>query len=104
YRARLPGPLCFDYKLWKLCGMSAPSTGPLALGQMLGMLAQRNLAAMPPVKADFGLEPSAEAVHLVSEAGRLAYADCARYVADPDFVPQIGRASCRERVEGGVVV
>jgi gamma-glutamyltranspeptidase/glutathione hydrolase len=90
YRAKVREPLCFDYKAWKLCGMPPPSSGPLAIGQMLGMLAQRNLAGVPPVKADFGLEPSAEAVHLLSEAGRLAYADRARYVADPDFVPLPG--------------
>ena len=86
YRAKTREPLCFDYRLWRLCGMPPPSSGPLALGQMLGMLAGRNLAAFPPVKAGTTLEPSAEAVHLISEAGRLAYADRGRYVADPDFV------------------
>jgi gamma-glutamyltranspeptidase/glutathione hydrolase len=86
YRAREREPLCFDYRVWRLCGMPPPSSGPLALGQMLGMLASRDLAALKPVPASFGLEPSADAVHLISEAGRLAYADRARYVADPDFV------------------
>jgi gamma-glutamyltranspeptidase/glutathione hydrolase len=90
YQAKLREPLCFDYKAWKLCGMPPPSSGPLAIGQMLGMLSQRKLAGMPPVPTDFGLEPSAEAVHLLSEAGRLAYADRDRYVADPDFVPLPG--------------
>ena len=85
YRAKTRDPLCFDYRLWRLCGMPPPSSGPLALGQMLGMLAGRNLAALPPVKNGALLEPSAEAVHLISEAGRLAYADRGRYVADPDF-------------------
>lgn len=86
YRAKEREPLCFDYRVWRLCGMPPPSSGPLALGQMLGMLASRDLAALKPVAASFGLEPHADAVHLISEAGRLAYADRARYVADPDFV------------------
>ena len=90
YRARVREPLCFDYKAWRLCGMPPPSSGTLALGQMLGMLAQHPLAAAVPVPASFGLEPSAEGVHLYSEAGRLAYADRGRYGADPDFVPLPG--------------
>ncbi|GAA5163023.1 gamma-glutamyltransferase [Viridibacterium curvum] len=90
YQAKVREPLCFDYKRWRVCGMPPPSSGPLAIAQMLGMLAQRDLAAYPPVPREFGLEPSAEAVHLVSEAGRLAYADRGRYVADPDFVPLPG--------------
>jgi len=33
------------------------------------------------------LQPQTDAVHLFSEAGRLAFADRAQYVADSDFVP-----------------
>lgn len=90
YRAKERAPLCFDYKQWRLCGMPPPSSGPLALGQIMGMLAQRNLEALKPVPQSFGLEPNPEAVHLISEADRLAYADRGRYVADPDFVPLPG--------------
>jgi gamma-glutamyltranspeptidase/glutathione hydrolase len=90
YRAKVREPLCFDYKAWKLCGMPPPSSGTIALGQILGMLSQKNIAAAKPVQASFGLEPSADAVHLFSEAGRLAYADRGRYVADTDFVPLPG--------------
>jgi gamma-glutamyltranspeptidase / glutathione hydrolase len=86
YRARLRTPLCFEHQAARLCGMPPPSSGTLAIAQMLGMLAPRNLSAMAPVPAAFGLEPSADAVHQLSEAGRLAYADRGRFVADPDFV------------------
>jgi gamma-glutamyltranspeptidase / glutathione hydrolase len=90
YRAVQREPLCFDYRVWRLCGMPPPSSGALAIGQILGMLEQGERELPPPVPAAFGLEPSAEAVHTFSEAGRLAYADRARYAADPDFVPLPG--------------
>ena len=84
YAAKKREPLCFDYRAWKLCGMPPPSSGTVALAQMLGMLEGRNLAATKPT-ATHQLTP--EAVHLFSEAGRLAYADRGHYIADPDFVP-----------------
>jgi len=86
YRAKVRAPLCFEHQAARLCGMPPPSSGPMAIAQMLGMLASRNLSVMAPVEASFGPEPSADAVHMLSEAGRLAYADRGRYVADPDFV------------------
>lgn len=86
YRAQQREPLCFDHRVWRVCGMPPPSSGTLAIGQMLGLLAGRGLQELRPVARPDGLEPHPQAVHLISEAGRLAYADRARYVADPAFV------------------
>jgi gamma-glutamyltranspeptidase/glutathione hydrolase len=58
--------------------MGPPSSGGIAVLQILGMLERTAFADAPP--------NSAAAVHLFSEAGRLAYADRARYLGDPDFV------------------
>lgn len=90
YRAKEREPLCFDHRQWRVCGMPPPSSGPLAIAQMLGMLSASGLEQQRPVQRSFGLEPTPDAVHLLSEAGRLAYADRARYVADPDFAPLPG--------------
>jgi gamma-glutamyltranspeptidase/glutathione hydrolase len=96
YSAKERAPLCTDYKRWQVCGMPPPSSGGIAMAQILGTLQALEtsdkrwaLAPMQPVKASTaaGLEPTAEAVHLISEAERLAYADRAQYVADSDFVP-----------------
>jgi gamma-glutamyltranspeptidase / glutathione hydrolase len=83
YQAKKRAPICFDYKAFRVCGMPPPSSGTVALAQMLGMLENSTLADHPPKDG----VPQAEAVHLVSEAGRLAFADRGLYVADPDFVP-----------------
>lgn len=96
YTAKERTPLCTDYKQWKVCGMPPPSSGGIAIAQILGTLQALEahdpglaIAAMQPVKSPShdGLEPTPEAVHLLAEAGRLAFADRALYVADADFVP-----------------
>jgi len=58
--------------------MPPPSSGGFAVLQMLGILERLGIETERP--------GSLEAVHLFSEAGRLAYADRDRYVADPAFV------------------
>jgi gamma-glutamyltranspeptidase/glutathione hydrolase len=68
---------------WSLCGFPPPSSGALAIGQILGVLA-RAPGGQEPLGAD-GL-PSPAFLHAYTEASRLAFADRALYVADPDFV------------------
>ncbi len=78
YRADVDPGLCRPYRVWRVCGAPPPSSGGIAVLQMLGMLERFDMAAVAPM--------SAEAVHLLSQAGRLAFADRARYVADDRFV------------------
>jgi gamma-glutamyltranspeptidase/glutathione hydrolase len=78
YRAIEREPVCSRYQQYQICGMGPPSSGPIAVMQMLGMLQQHDVATMQP--------GSREAVHYFSEAARLAFADRERYVADPAFV------------------
>lgn len=86
YRAKVREPVCSDYKAWTVCGMPPPSSGGIAIAQMLGMLETKDIGAYPPVDG----VPDVRAIHLFTEAGRLAYADRNRYVADTDFVPLPG--------------
>ena len=83
YQVREREPLCANYRIWRVCGMPPPSSGGLAVAQILGILESTNIATLAPDSN--GL--NAQAVHLFSEAGRLAFADRNRYVADPDFTP-----------------
>ena len=96
YAAKEREPLCTDYKRWKICGMPPPSSGAVAVAQILGTLQALEardprlaIAPMTPIKSALpaGFEPTPEAVHLIAEAGRLAFADRALYLADSDFTP-----------------
>jgi gamma-glutamyltranspeptidase/glutathione hydrolase len=78
YRALEREPVCGTYRRWRICSMGPPSSGGVAVLQILGVLERTPFARAPPHSAD--------AVHLFSEAGKLAYADRARYLGDPDFV------------------
>ncbi len=78
YRVRDVEPVCGPYRAWRLCGMPPPSSGGIAVLQVLGMLSRFDLAGLAP--------GGARAVHLVAEAERLAFADRNRYVADDRFV------------------
>lgn len=86
YQPKLREPICTDYKSWTVCGMPPPSSGGIAIAQMLGMLETRDMRSLAPRDGVL----NADAIHLFSEAGRLAYADRGRYVADTDFVPLPG--------------
>ena len=87
YKAIRRTPVCGNYRTTVVCGMGPPSSGGLAVAQTLGILDNFDLAANGPTLVNAaGGKPSIMAVHLVSEAERLAYADRNKYVADTDFV------------------
>ena len=76
-RALERAPVCGPYRVWRLCSMGPPSSGGVAVLQILGILESTGFAAAAP--------ESEEAVHLFSEAAKLAYADRAAYLGDPAF-------------------
>jgi gamma-glutamyltranspeptidase/glutathione hydrolase len=77
YRAKEREPVCALYRLKQVCGMGPPSSGGVAVAQVLALIEPFDLGPSP-------LDP--RTAHIVAEAERLAFADRARYLADPDFV------------------
>ena len=93
YQAKKRTALCTPYRDHEICGMPNPSSGGTAVAATLGILANFDLSQYGPTNLDDnGGKPTAEAVHLISEAERLAYADRDKYVADSDFVPLPGNS------------
>jgi gamma-glutamyltranspeptidase / glutathione hydrolase len=75
--------ICSDWKaIYRICGFPPPSSGHIAVMQILGVM-ERSAPVAQPVLDKL---PSADWLHQYTEAARLAYADRALYVADPDFV------------------
>ncbi|HEV8273752.1 MAG TPA: gamma-glutamyltransferase [Chitinophagaceae bacterium] len=77
YKAASREPHVFDYKGYKIVGMPMPSSGGVLLHQMLKMIEDKPIAS-------YGFH-SPEAVQLMVEAERRAYADRAQFMGDADF-------------------
>ncbi|WNC70397.1 gamma-glutamyltransferase [Thalassotalea nanhaiensis] len=78
YRATESNAICSSYHIYEVCGMPPPSSGGVAVIQILKQLEQHNLAQYPANDIN--------ALHLFTQSSRLAFADRAKYIADPDFV------------------
>ncbi|CAM3408732.1 gamma-glutamyltransferase [Flavobacterium chungbukense] len=78
YEAKWRKPLQFTYKDLKITSMSPPSSGGICLAQILKMLEPYDLAKMG--------HNSDEAIQVIVEAERRAYADRSYFLGDPDFV------------------
>ena len=78
YRVIEREPVCAPYREYEVCGMGAPSSGAIALGEILGVLQNQDMKAL-----------GAENIHSwrwIGDASRIAFADRDYYVGDPAFV------------------
>ncbi|MBA2239144.1 MAG: gamma-glutamyltransferase [Lysobacter sp.] len=76
YTLREREPIKFEYSGWNIATAPPPSSGGVALAQMLQVLEGWDLAKLD----------DADRAHLVTEAMRRAYRDRTLYLGDPDFV------------------
>lgn len=77
YRVVERDPVCAPYRAYRVCGMGPPSSGGVAVAQILGLLEHFDMAA---------LGPTVDGYQALLEASKLAFADRNLYLADPDFV------------------
>jgi len=87
YRAVEREPVSGEYRGLRVTSMPPPSSGGVHIVQMLNLLQRYPLS-------DYGAG-SAQALHLMAEAMKLAYADRSRWLGDPDHadVPAAGLTS-----------
>lgn len=81
YEVRERPPVRGTYRGFDIISMGPPSSGGIALIEMLNILEGFDLAS-------YG-HNSAQYIHVLAEAMRFAYADRARHVGDPDFNPDL---------------
>lgn len=74
YGVDVAPPVCGVYRGWRVCGPPPPSSGAVALLQVLGVM-EGFAPERDPMSVGF--------IHRFSEAGRLAYADRAAWLGDP---------------------
>jgi len=79
YQVKWREPIRGNYRGYEISAMSPPSSGGVLLVEMLNVLQRFDLAAKG--------SGSSEYVHLVGSTMKLAFADRARHLGDPDFYP-----------------
>jgi gamma-glutamyltranspeptidase/glutathione hydrolase len=80
YRVKERPPLCINYRAHEVCGVGPPSSGGPAVAQTLKLIEPLDIGTKPNAALN------ARAVHLITEAEKLAFADRNKYIGDPDFV------------------
>ncbi len=80
YRVTLREPIITPYRRFTIIGFPPPSSGGVHVAQMLGMLGHADLAAV-------NHQAPANRLHLIAQAMKLAFADRAHWLGDPDFTP-----------------
>jgi gamma-glutamyltranspeptidase/glutathione hydrolase len=78
YQAKPREPLCGVYRLYRVCSVPPSTSGGVTVLQILALLERFPSAQLRP--------GTLSAVHLVSEASHLAYADRERWLGDPELV------------------
>ncbi|MGC9528839.1 MAG: gamma-glutamyltransferase [Limnospira sp.] len=71
-------PLCGNFRQFQICAMPPPSSGGVHLLQILNLIEPCDLKSWGRQNPD--------TLHLLAESMRIAYADRAEYLGDPDFV------------------
>lgn len=71
-------PVRSRYRGHEIVGFPPPSSGGVHVAQILNILEQFDVKSLRPGSADF--------IHIVAEAMKLAFADRAHWLGDPDFV------------------
>lgn len=79
YQFKLREPIRTTYRGCEIAGFPPPSSGGVHLGQILNILEHFDLKKLRPGSPEF--------IHLVTEAMKLAFADRAHWLGDPDFAP-----------------
>ncbi|MEM6754662.1 MAG: gamma-glutamyltransferase, partial [Cyanobacteria bacterium P01_C01_bin.38] len=78
YKPIWRNPVCGNFRKARVCSMPPPSSGGIHLLQMLNIIGDTDLKSLGWHHPD--------AIHLMAEAMRIAYADRSEYLGDPDFV------------------
>ena len=92
YRPVKREPVCSFYRVYQICSMAPPSSGGVTTLQIMRMLEPFDLTGAG--------EGSVDALHLIFEASRLAYADRNQYLADNELLAAEGGLSVEDVISG----